>query len=86
MGPAGKLFNIHQGDESIEEYARDFFGVAHQSAMEKTCLMVVFWGGLALMPYWVPEESLEDYINLALHLSSSPFRVKLAAEPTHSSP
>ncbi|KTG36233.1 hypothetical protein cypCar_00042994 [Cyprinus carpio] len=61
MGPAGKLFTIHQGDQSIEEYARDFFGVAHRSPMEKTCLMVVFFGGLAepfksLMAYWVPEE------------------------------
>ncbi|KAF4109742.1 hypothetical protein G5714_008994 [Onychostoma macrolepis] len=48
--------------------------------------MVIVWGGLAepfksLMPYWAPEESLEDYINLALHLSGSAFRVALAAEP-----
>ncbi len=54
--------------------------------MENTCLMVVFWGGLAepfksRMPYWVPEELLEDYINLALNLSGSAFRVELAAEP-----
>ncbi len=34
------------------------------------------------MPYWNPEESLEDYINLALHLCGSTFRVELAAEPT----
>ncbi len=37
-------------------------GVARQSAMEKTCLMITFWGGLgepfrSQMPYWVPEES-----------------------------
>ncbi len=91
MGPAGRLFNICQGDQSIEEYARNFFGVAHRSAKEKTCLMIIFWGGLAepfksLMPYWTPEESLEDYINLALHLSGSAFRVELAAESAHSSP
>ncbi len=48
--------------------------------------MVVFWGGLAepfksRMSYWVPEELLEDYINLALNLSGSAFRVELAAEP-----
>lgn len=67
MGPAGKLFNICQGDQSIEQYAREFFGVAQRSMMEKTCLMIIlFWGGLAepfksLMPYWVPEESLEGY-------------------------
>ncbi|KAF4110736.1 hypothetical protein G5714_007767 [Onychostoma macrolepis] len=78
MGPAGNLFNIRQGDQSNEEYTRDFFGVACRSATEKTCLMVIFWGGLAepyksLMPYWAPEESLEDYINLALHLSGSAF-------------
>ncbi len=86
MGPEGRLFNIRQGDGKIEEYARHFLGVARQSAMENTCLMVVFWGGLAepfksRMPYWVPEELLEDYINLALNLSGSAFRVELAAEP-----
>ncbi len=68
-------------------------GVARRSAMEKACLMVTFWGGLgepfrSCMPYWNPEESLEDYINLALSLSafrmeteSAPFR-----EPTQSAP
>ncbi len=86
MGPEGRLFNIRQGDGKIEEYARHFLGVARQSAMENTCLMVVFWGGLAepfksRMPYWLPEELLEDYINLALNLSGSAFRVELAAEP-----
>ncbi len=86
MGLEGRLFNIRQGDGEIEEYARHFLGVARRSAMENTCLMVVFWGGLAepfksRMPYWVPEELLEDYINLALNLSGSAFRVELAAEP-----
>ncbi len=86
MGPEGRLFNIRQRDGKIEKYARHFLGVARQSAMENTCLMVVFWGGLAepfksRMPYWVPEELLEDYINLALNLSGSAFRVELAAEP-----
>ncbi len=62
-------------------------GVAHQSATEKACLMVFFWGGLAepfksRMPYWHPEESLLEYINLALNLSGSAFRVEWAAEPT----
>ncbi len=33
------------------------------------------------MPYWVPEESLADYINLALSRSGTAFRVELAAEP-----
>ncbi len=86
MGPAGRHVNIRQGDGKIEEYARHFMGVARRSATEKTCLMVIFWGGLAepfksWMPSWVPEESLEDYINLALNLSGSAFRVELAAEP-----
>ncbi len=86
MGLEGRLFNIRQGDGKIEEYARHFLGVARRSAMENICLMVVFWGGLAepfksRMPYWVPEELLEDYINLALNLSGSAFRVELAAEP-----
>ncbi|KAF4099122.1 hypothetical protein G5714_019248 [Onychostoma macrolepis] len=72
MGPAGKFLDIRQGDRTIEDYAGDFVGMARQSATEKTCLMVIFWGGLAdpfksMMPYWAPEESLEDYINLALH-------------------
>ncbi len=53
---------------------------------DKTCLLVFFWGGLAKpfksrMPYWVPEEFLADYINLALSLSGTAFRVELAAEP-----
>ncbi len=86
MGPAGRLFNIRQGDGKIEEYARHFLGVVRRSATEKTCLMVIFWGGLAepfksRMPYWVPEESLEDYINLAMNLSGLALRVELAAQP-----
>ncbi len=90
MGPAGKFLNIRQGERSIEDYARDFVGGARRSATEKTCLMVFFWGGLAepfksLMPYWHPEESLEEYINRALYLRGSSFRVELAAEPAHSS-
>ncbi len=86
MGPAGKFLDIRQGDRSIEDYAKDFMGMACQSATEKTCLMVIFWGGLAdpfksMMPYWAPEESLEEHVNLALRLSGSAFRVELAAEP-----
>ncbi len=81
MGPAGKLLNVCKGDRKI-----DFMGVARQSTMEKACLMIIFWGGLAesfrsRMPCWVPEDSLEDYINLALNLSGSAFRVELAAGP-----
>ncbi len=80
------LFDIRQGDGKIEYYARHFLGVTRRSAMEKTCLMVIFRGGLAepfksRMSYWVPEELLEDYINLALNLSGSTFRVELTAEP-----
>ncbi len=86
MGPAGKLTNIRQGDGSIEEYAGRFWEVARRSATEKTCLLVFFWGGLSepfksRMPYWNPEELLQDYVNLALRLSGSAFRVELAAEP-----
>ncbi len=82
MGPAEGLFNIRQGDQCIEEYTRNFFGVAN----DKTCLMIIFWAGLAepfksRMPYWVTEKSLEAYINLALNLSGSAFRVELTAEP-----
>ncbi len=64
MGPGRKIPNVHQGDQTIEVYARDFVGVARQSATEEACLMVFFWGGLAepfksQMPYWHPEDSLE---------------------------
>ncbi len=34
MSPAGKLPNVRQGDRRIEDYARDFMGVARRSAME----------------------------------------------------
>ncbi len=71
---------------SVEEYAGHFWEVSCWSVTEKTCLLVFFWGGLAepfksRMPYWVPEDSLEVYINQVLNLSSSAFRVELAAEP-----
>ncbi len=59
MGPGRKILDVHQGDRTIENYARDFVGVVRQSATEKACLMVFFWGGLAepfmsRMPYWHP--------------------------------
>ncbi len=64
MGPGRKISNIHQRDQTIEVYARDFVGGTRQSATEEACLMVFFWGGLAepfksRMPYWHPEDSLE---------------------------
>ncbi len=76
-----KLLNIRQGNRNIEVYARDVVGVARQSPTEKACLVVFFWGGLAKpfmsrMPYWHLEESLEEYINLALSLSGSAFRMQ----------
>ncbi len=86
MGPGRKIPNVHQGDQTIEVYARDFMGVARQSATEEACLMVFFWGGLAepfksRMPYWHPEDSLEGYINLALSLSGSTYRMESTPEP-----
>ncbi len=97
MGPGRKILNVHQGDQTIEVYARDFVGVARQSATEEACLMVFFWGGLAepfksQMPYWHPKDSLEEYINLALSLSGSTFRMESVPkpapprEPTESAP
>ncbi len=85
-GPGRKIPNVHQGDQTIEVYARDFVGVARQSATEEACLMVFFWGGLAepfksRMPYWHPEESLEGYVNLALSLSGSTFRMESPQSP-----
>ncbi len=86
MGPGRKIPNVHQGDQTIEVYARDFVGVARQSATEEACLIVFFWGGLAepfksRMPYWHPEDSLEGYVNLALSLSGSTFRMESTPEP-----
>ncbi len=86
MGPGRKILNVHQGDQTIEVYARDFVGVARQSVTEEACLVVFFWGGLvepfkSQMPYWHPEDSLEGYINLALSLSGSTFRMESAPEP-----
>ncbi len=87
MGPGSKILNVHQGDQTIEVYAGVFVGVARQLATEEACLMVFFWGGLAepfkfRMPYWHPEDSLEGYINLALSLSGSTFRMESTPEPT----
>ncbi len=47
MGPGRKLFNVRQGDRNLEVYARDFVGVARQSATEEACLMFFWGGGLA---------------------------------------
>ncbi len=85
MGP-GVRFPTSTRDQTIEVYARDFMEVARQSATEEACLMVFFWGGLAepfksRMPYWHPEDSLEGYINLALNLTGSAFRVESAPKP-----
>ncbi len=75
MGPTGKFLDIRQGDRSIEDYAEDFVGMASQSATEKICLMVMFWGGLAdpfksMMPYWAPEESRACSVLLAHRVRS----------------
>ncbi len=88
MGPTGRLFHIRQGDLSIEDYASDFVAEARQSSLEETCLTIFFWGGLAEpfksgMPYWHPGESLEGYVNRALYLKGSSFRVEEAAMPSH---
>ncbi len=85
-GPPEKFLDIRQVDQSLEDYVEDFMGMARQLATEKTSLMVIFWGSLAdpfksMVPYWAPEESLEEYVNLDLHLSGSAFRVESAPEP-----
>ncbi len=88
MGPAGRFLNVQQGDRNIEDYASDFVGEARQLSFEETCLTIFFWGGLAepfksCMPYWLPGESLEGYVNRALYLKGSSFRVELVAAPSH---
>ncbi len=86
MGQAGKLFNIRQIDGSIEEYAGHFLGSRSSVGDREDLPPALLLGRLAesfksRMPYQNPEELLEDYLNLALHLSGSAFRVELAAEP-----
>ncbi len=86
MSPAGKLPNVRQGDWRIEEYARDFMGVARRVSYGEGLSHDHLLGrpGRALqirMPYWNPEDSLEDYINLALSLSGSAFRMETESVP-----
>ncbi len=61
---------------------------ARQSSLEETCLTIFLGGGLAEpfksgMPYWLPGESLEGYVNRALYLKGSSFRVEEVAMPSH---
>ncbi|KAF4109115.1 hypothetical protein G5714_010188 [Onychostoma macrolepis] len=72
---------VQQGSSSISgretgpsRIMRDFVEMARQSATEDLPHGHLL-GGLAdpfksMMPYWAPEESLEDYINLALQLAA----------------
>ncbi len=72
MGPGRKILNVHQGDQTIEVYARDFVGVARQSAMEEACLMVFFLGGRALQ---IPDALLAPRgFTGGVHQSGSEFK------------
>ncbi len=72
MGPGRKILNVHQGDQTIEVYARDFVGVARQSATEEAYLMMFFWGGRALQ---IPDALLAPRgFTGGVHQSGSEFK------------
>ncbi len=80
---------IRQGTRSIEEYVADFLELAHLTQLDEICLMIFFRGGLSeplssIMPLHEATWTLEEYSDLALKLSGSPFTVGVAEEENHS--
>ncbi len=78
-----------QGTRSIEEYVADFLELAHLTQLDEICLMIFFRGGLSeplssIMPLHEATWTLEEYSDLALKLSGSPFTVGVAEEENHS--
>ncbi len=85
MNPAVRLMILRQGTRSIEEYVADFLELAHLTRLEELCLMIFFRGGLSeplssIMPLHEATGTLEEYSDLALRLSGSPFTVGVAEE------
>ncbi len=80
MDPAVKMMFLRQGTRSIEDYVVDFLELAHLTHLDDLCLMIFFRGGLSeplrsIMPPHDPNWMLENYIDIALQLSGSPFTV-----------
>ncbi|KAK9969758.1 hypothetical protein ABG768_027907, partial [Culter alburnus] len=90
MNPSAQLIGLRQGDRSIEDYVLDFIELAPLTCFDELCLMTFFRGGLSeplssIMPIHEPNGTLEQYIELALLLSGSPFTVGVAEERDSSS-
>ncbi len=88
MNPAVRMMLLHQGTRSIEEYVADFLELAHLTQLDEICLMICFQGGLSeplssIMPLHEATWTLEEYSDLALKLSGSPFTVGVAEEENH---
>ncbi len=89
MNPAVRMMLLRQGTWSIEEYVADFLELAHLTQRDEICLMIFFQGGLSeplslIMPLHDTTGTLEEYSDLALKLSGSPFIVGVAEEENHS--
>ncbi len=88
MNPAVRMMLLRQGTRSIEEYVADFLELAHLTRLDEICLMIFFRGGLSeplssIMPLHEATWTLEEYSDLALKLSGSPFTVGVAEEENH---
>ncbi len=88
MNPAVRMMLLRQGTRSIEEYVVDFLELAHLTQLDEICLMIFFRGGLSeplssIMPLHEATWTLEEYSDLALKLSGSPFTVGVAEEENH---
>ncbi len=89
MDLAVKMMFLHQGTRSIEDYVVDFLELAHLTHLDEICLIIFFRGGLSeplssIMPLHDPNWTLENYIDIALQLSGSPFTVGIAEEENNS--
>ncbi len=82
---------LRQGTRSIEDYVVDFLELAHLTHSDEICLMIFFRGGLSeplssIMPLHDPNWTLEKYIDTALQLSGSPFKMGATEELAESAP
>ncbi len=89
MDAAVKMMFLRQGTHSIEDYVVDFLELAHMTHLDEICLIIFFRGGLSeplssIMPLHDPNWTLENYVDMALQLSGSPFTVGIAEEENNS--
>ncbi len=80
---------LRQGTNSIEDYVVDFLELAHLTHLDEICLMIFFRGGLSeplssIMPLHDSNWTLDNYSDIALQLSGSPFTVGIAEEENNS--